>query len=78
MRLKPNYPRSGPLGMINGNTMPTTPQKPVKIKIGKAAAPMITVLAYMLKRQKYIEMINQTSRLWVIINDPRPTTFTHK
>lgn len=52
MQLKSNYPRSGPLGMINGNTMPTTPQKPVKIKIGKAAAPMITVLVDMLKRKK--------------------------
>lgn len=29
---------------MNGNTMPTTPQKPVNIKTGKAAAPMITVL----------------------------------
>jgi len=49
MRLKFNYPRSGPFGMMNGNTMPTTPQKPVKIKTGKAAAPMIAVLVDMLK-----------------------------
>jgi len=51
MRLKFNYPRSGPFGMMNGNTMPTTPQKAVKIKTGKAAAPMITVLVDMLKKK---------------------------
>jgi len=51
MRLKFNYPRSGPFGMMNGNTMPTTPQKAVKIKTGKAAAPMITVLVDRLKNK---------------------------
>jgi len=51
MRLKLNDPRSGPFGMMNGNTMPTTPQKAVKIKTGKAAAPMITVLVDMLKKK---------------------------
>lgn len=39
------YPRSGPLGRMNGNTIPTTPQKPVKIIIGTIEAPMIAVLA---------------------------------
>lgn len=46
------YPRSGPLGRANGNTIPTTPQKPVKIIIGTIEAPMILVLAYNL--QSYV------------------------
>lgn len=44
---------------MNGNTMPTTPQKPVKIKIGKAAAPMIIILDYMLKSIKCIQIVNK-------------------